>query len=945
MPPTPDRDPGTRGGSAGGRGLPRTSSGFPNNRGPGTPWLRTRGRAGAPLGSDRNGANNAGFGPAAATPQLPQPPAWTRALPDTSAAVTTIGVKRAAFGQSGRTLQVYTNHFKTSIPEGLIYHYDVIDGGNKTLPLRLNMEIVKRLQKVVAPEVFTPPAVYDGRKNMFAPRQLSLGPTDAQEVKEGGPRRRGPRVYSVKLTLVKTINTEVLRRFVAGKQSHDNDVLTAITALNVAVRMQPSLDYPFNARSFFTNRETKDIGGGIVLWRGYFQSVRPAIGRMLINVDITTGFMYKPGRLLDLALDYLGKTRADPNFLAPTRGLPERERLRLQRFLSGVRIQVYIPGRDLSGSAHRNPRPVYKLTPVGAKNLSFKNRDGITTNVMEYFQSVHNYTLRFPDVICVEFASGAQIPMECCFVPEGQFMRKQVPPEKVKDVLAFSAKSPQERLKSICDGLQTLAYSGSDYVREFGMQVEERHLTVQARVLTAPTLKYGEGSQQPTVVPKRDWQGEWNMIDKKFYEPVSLQRWIVVIYESPRYFRMADAEAMVKSFLLKFQDVGIEVGERDPIIRYGNSSGNIPAQLKDIGHQCLLKHGKDGGPQLIVVVLPEMADDIYHQVKYFGDIIQGVPTQCLKSWNCKQSKPQYYANVCLKINMKMGGINVILDPRSVAALTDPHNPTMVMGADVNHPAPGSDYGRPSFTSLVGSVDSDSSRYVAQCRPQTARVEIIEDLQDMAENILRLYKNYRTQKEKKRFDLKRILYYRDGVSEGEFVQVLQQELPQLKAACAKFGIDPKITVVVVGKRHHVRFFPMRPEDADFSGNCPAGTVVDSDITHPTEFDFYLQSPTSRSAHYSVLYDENNFTPDHLQGLSYALCHVHARTTRSVSIPAAIYYAGIVGKRAKLHYPIGSYKHLDDSSSQLSSAEADRKMTEFRTEFHAVHENSSYLMYFA
>ena len=85
------------------------------------------------------------------------------------------------------------------------------------------------------------------------------------------------------------------------------------------------------------------------------------------------------------------------------------------------------------------------------------------------------------------------------------------------------------------------------------------------------------------------------------------------------------------------------------------------------------------------------------------------------------------------------------------------------------------------------------------------------------------------------------------------------------ACRKLGIEPppKITVLVVGKRHHVRFFPMNAGDGDKSGNCPAGTVVDRDVGHPTEFDFYLQSHggllgTSRPAHYNVLLDENNFT---------------------------------------------------------------------------------------
>lgn len=76
------------------------------------------------------------------------------------------------------------------------------------------------------------------------------------------------------------------------------------------------------------------------------------------------------------------------------------------------------------------------------------------------------------------------------------------------------------------------------------------------------------------------------------------------------------------------------------------------------------------------------------------------------------------------------------------------------------------------------------------------------------------------------------------------------------------ISPKITVIVVGKRHHVRFFPLSLAEADRSGNCPAGTVVDRDIAHPTEFDFYLQSHagilgTSRPSHYNVLLDENHF----------------------------------------------------------------------------------------
>ena len=280
----------------------------------------------------------------------------------------------------------------------------------------------------------------------------------------GGEGARAPKAYKVKLTHVATINPEVLARFLQGKQSHDNTVLTAITALNVVIRMEPSLKYPFNVRSFFTNREQRDIGGGIVLWRGYFQSVRPAIGQMLINVDISTGAMYKPGRVIDVALEFLGRPGGDPTLLAPARGFPDRERVRLQRYLSGVRVNVQVPGQSQAGR-RPHPRVVKKLTTAGADRLSFTMRDGVTLTVAQYFQRVHNYQLRFPGILCLEVGNGAILPMECCTIPEGQIMRKQIPPEKTSEVLAFATKRPPERLSSIRAGLGVLAYGQSEYVR------------------------------------------------------------------------------------------------------------------------------------------------------------------------------------------------------------------------------------------------------------------------------------------------------------------------------------------------------------------------------------------------------------------------------------------------------------------------------------------------
>ncbi|CAE6463237.1 unnamed protein product [Rhizoctonia solani] len=116
-----------------------------------------------------------------------------------------------------------------------------------------------------------------------------------------------------------------------------------------------------------------------------------------------------------------------------------------------------------------------------------------------------------------------------------------------------------------------------------------------------------------------------------------------------------------------------------------------------------------------------------------------------------------------------------------------------------------------------------------------------------------------------------------------------------AAFTELHIKPKLTFVCVGKGHHIRFFGDR-QNVDKSGNCLPGTVVDQGITHPAIWDFYLQSHpglkgTSSPSHYTVLYDEMDCTADKLQSISHALCHIYARSTCSVSIPAPVYYADV------------------------------------------------------
>jgi eukaryotic translation initiation factor 2C len=96
-------------------------------------------------------------------------------------------------------------------------------------------------------------------------------------------------------------------------------------------------------------------------------------------------------------------------------------------------------------------------------------------------------------------------------------------------------------------------------------------------------------------------------------------------------------------------------------------------------------------------------------------------------------------------------------------------------------------------------------------------------------------------------------------------------------------------VAVNRHHATRLFPADRDNQDKSGNCVPGTVVDTGICNPTHFDFFLNSHAglqghNKPAHYNVLVDENGFSADGLQLLTYWLCYLYCRCSRYGCNPA-------------------------------------------------------------
>ena len=95
--------------------------------------------------------------------------------------------------------------------------------------------------------------------------------------------------------------------------------------------------------------------------------------------------------------------------------------------------------------------------------------------------------------------------------------------------------------------------------------------------------------------------------------------------------------------------------------------------------------------------------------------------------------------------------------------------------------------------------------LAQKKHKKESIEFINDLQYPVKELIEQYKISNGKYPQ------RLVFFRDGISEGEFEKVLNHEMNEIREACIKIGYKPGVTYVVVQKRHHTRFFPLDRKD--------------------------------------------------------------------------------------------------------------------------------------
>ncbi|XP_072467417.1 piwi-like protein 4 [Notamacropus eugenii] len=502
---------------------------------------------------------------------------------------------------------------------------------------------------------------------------------------------------------------------------------------------------------------------------------------------------------------------------------------------------------------------------------TFQKRDGTKVTYFDYYKQqydIHLSDLSQPMLISQLKSKGndsgevriAHLVPELCFLTG---LSKKVTSDfrLMKDLTSETRLTPirrQQRLSRLADNIQRnpeARFELETWGLQFGCQV-----SLTGRVVPSEKILMQDSICQP--MSAADWSRDMRNFKLLGVQP--LNNWLIVCSHRN--------EDVAESLLNCLRRVGGPMGfhiEKPKIIKVQENTAAFVRTIQQHVHP---------ETQLVMSILPSDQKDCYDSIKRFLILDHPVPSQCVLARTL--SRQGMMMNLATKIAMqmvcKLGG--------ELWAVEIPLKSLMVVGIDVGKATCGRGY---SAVGFVASSNFRITRWFSRCILQNTKNDIADCLKVCMKGALNKW--YRIN----HCFPSRIIVYRDGVGDGQLQTIVDYEVPQLLSSLrdSSSSYSPKMSVIVVRKSCMSRFFTEMNSTVE---NPPLGTVVDSEATRPEWYDFYLISQatyqgTVTPTYYNVIYDDNGLKPDHMQRLTYKLCHLYYNWPGLIKIPAPCQYA--------------------------------------------------------
>ena len=557
---------------------------------------------------------------------------------------------------------------------------------------------------------------------------------------------------------------------------------------------------------------------------GYVASVRPSFDHLLLNINTATSpFFHK--LTVQMYADRLLANINNP--LHPNRRpnvLSENDQRTFKAIMKGVRVTI---GDRIIGNFTPQDSRTRLITELGAAIGQQPMRNGTgNTNVFNWFSSpAHAHQPLNPVLLPTHFSVNVGkpsfkndmtneewYPASQLLIQEFQPIHGQLRSYQTEAMIDHARKRPTENANLITgDGVQMFGFddpAAQGTLRNFHLAVDPTLIQVKARILNPPTLSYRFGT---STVPKL---ALWNLSEHQFLSPAGVDKLRLLDFveqqlqpqqEQLRNQQLNTALTFLTRALaqhgLATGPVDTSPNRRDHVVK--DINGNFDeARLRS----SLNSHFSHTGSNRNIVVLPSKPDyELYASIKRVAELELGLNTVCVthnslsKAANkCRPGNDTPYnqlaSNLSLKCNIKGGGDNhhiigafAPLFGQAAQSSTGQQGSgalptanlscdTIVLGADVAHPLKTAAPGCPSIASVVGSVDDNFVKFPGSMRLQMGRKETIDKLWDMVKERLIDWAV-----EHGRELPKRILFYRDGVSESQYDKLVIEEMTQIHKA--------------------------------------------------------------------------------------------------------------------------------------------------------------------
>ncbi|EHH23348.1 hypothetical protein EGK_06800 [Macaca mulatta] len=502
---------------------------------------------------------------------------------------------------------------------------------------------------------------------------------------------------------------------------------------------------------------------------------------------------------------------------------------------------------------------------------TFQKRDGTEITYVDYYKQQYDITvsdLNQPMLVSLlkrkrndnSEARLAHLIPELCFLTgltdqaTSDFQLMKAVAEKTR----LPPSGRQQRLARLVDNIQrntNARFELETWGLHFGSQI-----SLTGRVVPSEKILMQDHICQP--VSAADWSKDVRTC--KILNARSLNTWLILCSDRTEY--------VAESFLNCLRRVAGSMGFNVDYPKIIKVQENPAAFVRAVQQYV------DPDVQLVMCILPSNQKTYYDSIKKYLSSDCPVPSQCVlaRTLNKQGMMMSIATKIAMQMTCKLGG--------ELWAVEIPLKSLMVVGIDVCKDALSKDV---MVVGCVASVNPGITRWFSRCILQRTMTDVADCLKVFMTGALNKWYKYN-------HDLPaRIVVYRAGVGDGQLKTLVDYEVPQLLSSVAESSSNTssRLSVIVVRKKCMPRFFTEMNRTVQ---NPPIGTVVDSEATRNEWYDFYLISQvacrgTVSPTYYNVIYDDNGLKPDHMQRLTFKLCHLYYNWPGIVSVPAPCQYA--------------------------------------------------------